>query len=370
MNHEDLQSLRQQTAYINVTRAAKFALGLFLVHVLLIGVDIRRWILAGGDVGIGYRMLFVLHVVLEVGLGTFLLVVWRRSPTSPSQATRFHQMLWVCLSAFILLISALISVFDQAIHGEITVYIIAALAIAVAGFTPLSCSLPLYTIAHVVFLVGITLMQPNQDTLVGHYINGSLVAIVSVVLSKTIYDSHAKDYLNQLIIQRQKAELERQNREDSLTRLYNRRYVDLQIEREFQRAVRYRRPLTVALADLDWFKRVNDDFSHQVGDQVLVIAAGILRDTLRRVDIVSRYGGEEFLMVLPETTLEDAHHVCEKSRAAIENYAWDEVRSGLRVTISFGVAEVADHETATDMVAAADSKLYEAKNTGRNRVAC
>jgi diguanylate cyclase (GGDEF)-like protein len=314
-------------------------------------------------------MLFVLHVILEIGLGAFLLVVWRVGPKGQSEATAFHEVLWVALSAFILLISALISVFDQAIHGEITVYVIAALAIAVAGYTRLCHSLPLYGAVHVVFLVGITLMQPDQDALIGHYINGSLLAIVSVVLSKTIYDSHAKNYLNQLIIQRQKAELERQNREDSLTRLYNRRYVDLQMEQEFQRAIRYRRPLAVALADLDWFKRVNDEFSHQVGDQVLIIAAKILQATLRNVDIVSRYGGEEFLMVLPETTLKDARHVCEKSRAAVEEYPWHEVRPGLRVTVSFGIAEVGGHETANDLIATADRKLYEAKNSGRNRVA-
>jgi diguanylate cyclase (GGDEF)-like protein len=369
MTQQDIQSLDRQTAYINITRGAKFALGLFLVHVILIAVDIRRWVLAGGDVGIGYRMLFVLHVILETGLGAFLLVVWRTGPKSPSEATLFHQGLWVGLSAFVLLISALISVFDQAIHGEITVYVIAALAIAVAGYTRLRYSLPIYAAVYIVFLIGITLMQPDQDALVGHYINGSLLTLVSVVLSKTINDSHAKNYLNQLIIQRQKAELERQNREDSLTHLYNRRYVDLQIEQEFRRAVRYRRPLAVALADLDWFKRVNDEFSHQVGDQVLVIAAGILRDTLRSVDIVARYGGEEFLMVLPETALANARRVCEKSRAAIEEYPWHEVRQGLRVTISFGIAEVGGHETASEAIATADRKLYEAKNSGRNRVA-
>lgn len=369
MTQDDLRSLRRQTAHINVTRAAKFALGLFLVHVILIAVDIRRWVMAGGDVGIGYRMLFILHVVLEVGLGAFLLTVWRVWPQTPSDATAFHEGLWVALSAFILVISALISVFDQAIHGEITVYVIAALAIAVAGYTRLCFSLPIYATVHVLFLIGVSIMQPDQDALVGHYINGSLLVIVSVVLSKTIYDSHAKNYLNQLIIQRQKEELERQNREDSLTHLYNRRYVDLQMEQEFRRAVRYRRPLAVALADLDWFKRVNDEFSHQVGDQVLMITARVLQEALRSVDIVSRYGGEEFLMVLPETTLEEARHVCEKTRAAIEEHPWHEVRPGLRVTISFGIADVAEHETALEMIATADRKLYEAKNSGRNRVA-
>ncbi len=164
------------------------------------------------------------------------------------------------------------------------------------------------------------------------------------------------------------AQLERQTFEDALTGLANRRYLDQRLAEEFERARRHRRPLAVAIADLDHFKRVNDTYSHAVGDDVLRAIAHILRDQVRHTDLVARFGGEEFVLVLTETDLDAARVVCEKLRAAVEAYPWEKLRPGLAVTISIGVfadIEVTSHER---MLAAADERLYEAKAAGRNRV--
>lgn len=162
--------------------------------------------------------------------------------------------------------------------------------------------------------------------------------------------------------------LEKQTREDALTGLYNRRYLNLQLEQEFKRAKRYGNPLSVVMCDIDHFKRINDKFSHQVGDEVLKTLGRIFKAYSRSVDTVARFGGEEFVLLLPETPKEKAAVLCEKLRAAVEHYPWSEIHPELKVTISFGVSDNVRLGHYEKMLAEADEKLYEAKNAGRNRV--
>ena len=169
-------------------------------------------------------------------------------------------------------------------------------------------------------------------------------------------------------LQQQASELERQSREDGLTGLYNRRYLDGRLDFEVKRAQRYNRQIALAMADVDRFKGVNDQHSHMVGDDVLRTIANILRTQCRSIDIIARYGGEEFLLCFPETTHENALTVCEKIRRQVEEYDWHRLQPGLSVTLSVGVAAAPPEYDVDALIAAADEKLYEAKRGGRNRV--
>ncbi len=177
--------------------------------------------------------------------------------------------------------------------------------------------------------------------------------------------------LNAELVERlreQTERLQRQAEEDSLTGLYNRRYAERQLKREFRRAVRYARPLSVALLDIDDFKGINDGFSHAVGDRVLKVVADLLTRSLRPADMAARYGGEEFVLALPETNMEGGYAACEKVRRAVAAYPWRRLHPELRVTLSVGLCNdlgVGSHEA---MVAAADACLYRAKGDGKNRV--
>lgn len=162
--------------------------------------------------------------------------------------------------------------------------------------------------------------------------------------------------------------LERHAREDPLTGLYNRRFLDDLLAQEFSRARRFQHPLTVVLSDIDHFKSVNDRFSHHVGDEVLRVVADIFRKTCRAIDIVARYGGEEFVTVLPETSAARALILCEKIRCAVQDHPWNSIHADLRVTISMGISDDVSVADSEKMISAADAKLYEAKNAGRNRV--
>jgi diguanylate cyclase (GGDEF)-like protein/PAS domain S-box-containing protein len=153
---------------------------------------------------------------------------------------------------------------------------------------------------------------------------------------------------------------------DGLTGLCNRRHITGRLEQELGRAERYQTPLSIFLFDLDHFKRINDVHGHAVGDEVLVAVAGMLRHELRDVDLLGRYGGEEFLVVLPNVDHAAARAVAERLRLAIR-----ELRFGppdLRVTLSGGVAQALAEESTEHLVRRADMRLYSAKGAGRDQV--
>src|SRR5262245_740077 len=156
---------------------------------------------------------------------------------------------------------------------------------------------------------------------------------------------------------------------DPLTGLYNRRYLWEFLRREWVRARRKNESLAVIMIDLDHFKRINDAHGHQAGDFVLVAVAGLLRNQIRSSDIVCRYGGEEFALVLPEASVENVRLRAEHIRAAIKGL--DLTHQGVplaRITASLGVALFPHHADSPDsLIRAADEALYEAKRVGRDR---
>ena len=162
--------------------------------------------------------------------------------------------------------------------------------------------------------------------------------------------------------------LAQQVNEDALTGLYNRRYIDPKLAQEFKRSKRVGTTMSVMLCDLDNFKKINDRFSHQVGDKILVQLADILRLEVRQVDTVARYGGEEFVVLLPETEPAAAAQIGKRIREAVEAHAWDTIAPELTVTISIGVAGNKTLPTYEKLVSLADDKLYEAKRSGKNQV--
>jgi len=157
---------------------------------------------------------------------------------------------------------------------------------------------------------------------------------------------------------------------DGLTQVYNRRFFEETLDREVSRCRRYERNLSLVLLDLDHFKKVNDCFGHLAGDAVLKGVASTIRARVRREDMLARFGGEEFGLILPEIDLEGARRMAEKTRALIEETEFRFDGQHVPVTISAGVASLQrQHDDPQKLVSRADEKLYEAKNSGRNRVA-
>ncbi|WP_276677968.1 sensor domain-containing diguanylate cyclase [Thalassolituus oleivorans] len=158
---------------------------------------------------------------------------------------------------------------------------------------------------------------------------------------------------------------------DALTNVRNRRYFDQVMEREFARAIRENEPLSVVMLDIDHFKRVNDDFGHQAGDEILRSVAQAIRQTVNRdTDLIARYGGEEFVVILPNTENTRARELAETIRICIENLDFDRIGANLRVTISIGIhgGTPSRSDTQDEWVKLADEALYYSKANGRNRI--
>ena len=156
---------------------------------------------------------------------------------------------------------------------------------------------------------------------------------------------------------------------DGLTQIFNKRYFIETLERELGRAHRYRRELSLIMFDIDNFKKINDSYGHLAGDHVLKQLAGVIKGRIRREDILSRYGGEEFSIILPEIDNSNAMQLAEKIRAIIEEAVFRFEDTDIPVTISIGVSSLKTEAIEPhEFIRIADTFLYEAKSQGRNRV--
>lgn len=155
---------------------------------------------------------------------------------------------------------------------------------------------------------------------------------------------------------------------DSLTEIYNRRVLMDRLDQEWGRTRRYSTVMSFIMADIDDFKSVNDIHGHPKGDEVLERVAGVLKNSSRNGDIVGRYGGDEFAVLMINADLKSAALAGERYRRSIEELGFSSRKGAFRVTVSFGVADSRGKKTSRQLVAAADEALYQAKDSGRNRV--
>jgi diguanylate cyclase (GGDEF)-like protein len=187
-----------------------------------------------------------------------------------------------------------------------------------------------------------------------------LARVTNLLRIKRMHDNinEARTRLEQLAVQ------------DELTGLFNYRYLHTRLNEEFKRAERYRDPLACVMVDIDHFKRVNDQYGHDAGDAVLRETAARIRKAVREIDVVTRYGGEEFLLVLPSTNFSGALSVADRVWRAVGGEPFSVANTSERVSISLGVAVFPsrDIKTKDQLIKAADKALYQAKGDGRDRI--
>ena len=157
---------------------------------------------------------------------------------------------------------------------------------------------------------------------------------------------------------------------DPLTGIFNRRQLFVLGENAFEQAIRYEHPLSILMLDVDHFKQVNDTYGHQKGDEVLVSLANIVKEKTRKADIFGRYGGEEFMIIMPNTDQEGAFAAAEHLREEVEKISLETEKGEILVTVSVGICQIQpDHEVLEQVINGADQALYSAKQAGRNQVA-
>ncbi|MEA2091288.1 MAG: diguanylate cyclase, partial [Campylobacterota bacterium] len=216
--------------------------------------------------------------------------------------------------------------------------------------------------------------KTDEDSIVKAYDIGGIDYITKPFKSRELLARVKRELKMQNLIhdlEESKEELRLLASIDPLTKLYNRRYFSKASEHIFYLSKRNNSTLSIIMLDIDNFKKINDTYGHQVGDDVLVTIASALQGFIRKSDIVCRFGGEEFLMLFPQTPIDKALLISEKIRLKIEDTVVSlENKKELKFTASIGVSQI-NHEkdkSIEDMIKRADDALYEAKNSGRNRI--
>ncbi|MCX7957526.1 MAG: sensor domain-containing diguanylate cyclase [Deltaproteobacteria bacterium] len=172
---------------------------------------------------------------------------------------------------------------------------------------------------------------------------------------------------NSIVLDIENARLYRLSITDPLTKVYNRQFLYNKLPEEISRFTRYRTPLSIILFDVDNFKKFNDTYGHNAGDYILRNMASVVKQNIRGVDMLVRYGGEEFLILSPESSMEDAFAISERIRQEIEKTEFFFDEKCLKITISLGVAQYRAGLTPEEFIRGADKALYLAKQNGRNR---
>lgn len=259
-----------------------------------------------------------------------------------------------------------------------TIYIAVLYGFAVIFyFHPLK-SFVVYGLTSTILIVALPVFQPTiiQNSYIQDILSNNMISWIASAIN---YQKYVKEFINQKIIDQNNEELkektlqiEKMNKQleaisikDGLTNIYNRRKLDEILEYEYNRAKKYCKEFSVIILDLDLFKSVNDTYGHNVGDNVLIETAKILRSNIRKNDKFGRWGGEEFLIICPETNTDKALYVSEKLRKAIETHKFLFVS---KQTSSFGVATYKNGDTIEGLINRADKGLYKAKENGRNRI--
>lgn len=185
------------------------------------------------------------------------------------------------------------------------------------------------------------------------------VSIVSVIAE------FCGQRINQII---EKEEMKKSIYLDNLTELYNRKYFFEYAEQFLTYSKRYDQPLTFLMADIDHFKKINDQYGHQTGDFILKEIASLLKSCFRNADVIARYGGEEFIIILPNTNVKQASHVAERFRNKVSGKIFQYQNKKMKITVSAGISLLNCNDTIDTLIERADHYLYRAKNSGRNQI--
>jgi len=224
-------------------------------------------------------------------------------------------------------------------------------------------------VAELVTMAVLATLGHSTDELGVMLLDASFLAVVvALPIYGLVLIPLRREYEKRLAAESRAENLSRQAITDPLTHIMNRRGITVALLDAMAQSERYNTPLCVALADLDRFKPINDTYGHKAGDQVLVETAGVLSDALRMPDKVGRYGGEEFLILLPHTTLVGGRKIAERLRAAVDRWSFVIGGKQTKLTVSIGLTQFRKGEDLEQLLARVDKALYAAKGGGRNVV--
>ena len=357
----------QEVTYINHVRAKVIGVVCCLLIGALTVLDIHNYLAGLWDRQQGYRFLFYSHCFLLAVFAAFLIYDRKRPLDAPGAADSVHAN---AIHATIFLAMAsitLVSISDVLINGSVAAYLGTVFAVASIFLMFNTACWALFLPNMALMLILLATVPPAQFKAVRiQMINVVTFTLIAATLSRILFYYHVKDFKNKVLIDQQCRQLEKMSMRDHLTQAANRRYFQEVSSAEIDRANRYGTSLSIAIFDLDHFKSINDTYGHNMGDAVLIEISKIVSKNKRKSDLFARWGGEEFLLLSPQTDLDGMAAMAEKLRSTIEANTFSH---GGRLTTSFGVTQYRPGETLEEFINRSDRALYRAKKMGRNRVA-
>jgi len=318
--------------------------------------------------------LLAAHLAMTSVMGLFAFFAFRLRHAYRATTTRW--LIWSCVACAMGIVIFMAAV-DQWVTPNITSFVLTCVVAGVAVYLAPGAAAVLYACSYMAFFAAIGLTQIQPEQLLSNRLNGFMASTVGWAISvllwrnfTTITLQQAQLFQTNAQLQTKQRDLERLTRLDGLTGLYNRNtFVELTL-RELNRAQRQGSATTILLLDLDHFKRVNDTWGHPAGDAVLKNVATLLGSSIRATDLAGRLGGEEFIILLPNTSEVAARKLAEKVRTKIEATPTLLETTSIRCTVSIGLAGTTALEKLSfdTLYNNADKALYLAKQHGRNRV--
>ncbi|MFV3368107.1 GGDEF domain-containing protein [Pseudomonas sp. NY15435] len=354
--------------------SALLAVPFDLIHILVFRLNLQ----GSSPEYDGWRLDIIrVHAVVAVLFSLLGLLAWLASPPRRSMPLWYMQLLTMLGSALVLGFGIAITGADQQVTSSITPFLMASVATALLILLRPSLAVILYILALAAFELTMALTQASPQLRLSNQMGGLTICGIGLVLSFILWHGHVRNLRQREFLRQQRLELEEKNRQleylaghDPLTGLFNRRQFDQLVGMELSRAARQPAPISLLMVDLDHFKFINDRYGHPLGDEVIRHTANLLRNYTRTGDSVARLGGEEFLLLLPDTSQPQARVIAEKVRRLLEETPLPMKDGLLYLTASFGIAclEAGVPGTYEGLYAAADKALYRAKASGRNRV--
>lgn len=318
--------------------------------------------------------IILVHAAMVVVIIILLSIVLLLQPKSRNAATTFDGLAGVT-GLLYLLCGAALAIVDQLVTTSINPLLIAALGVALVIFMRPIVAAGNYLLVLLFFVVGVAWTQPNPDLLLTIRVNSFTALGLGFGLAYLQWRHQVQTVAQGHRIAEQQQELEEKNAaleylasRDAMTGLLNRARFLSEAEREVASHQRSGAPACLVMLDIDHFKRTNDTYGHPTGDHILVEIALILTRELRNGDLLARFGGEEFAILLPVTSLPEAIRVAEHLRTTIVERPFAFGERSIRVSASFGVAPLDCSGTIDDCYRTADRALYRAKQDGRNCV--
>lgn len=360
---------------INVTNLTRMKLILvifIIVEILFILFnDIPYIINPSSDVIWNDSRFFILHLLLLFVSTIGFILINILNKYEERNFENICKLLISILTTLILSLMALINGLDQVIHENISDVFIANLIIF-SGVILLRfpLNLTVYLIPFLTYLGGLAVFEHNTDSLITNSINGLIYFLAVVLISTIIYNYHYEEISKNIILEEANSKLKYMSNHDPLTGLLNRRSFLVQVAEKMRIITETKKLAALILVDIDHFKQVNDKFGHPIGDILLQEVSHILMEHMKTNDLVTRLGGEEFLIFLYQTSIDEAYALADNIRLSIQNKVILADKFEIQITASFGISLLKDNfsNSFDTSYKAADIALYQAKKQGRNKV--